>query len=73
MECLTGSAPKNKKAGQNCTNNRDINQNHSDIKNPGTSNGTSVFEEVLGGEGGEEVVGRGTRSHATRLLHRMRS
>ncbi len=36
------------KTGQNCINNRDINQNHSTKKYLGISSGISGVEEVLG-------------------------
>lgn len=57
IESLIESAPRKKRAGQDCTINWDINQNHSTIEDTGTSNGTSGFEEVLGA-GGRRKSGR---------------
>ena len=61
------------KTGQNRTTNWDINQNHSITKDPGTSNGTNVVEEVLGGEEREKVVEQKTCTRTVCLSHRLRT
>lgn len=59
------------KTGQNCTINWDINQNHFIIKDPGTSNGTNMVEEVLREEKKEKFIEQKTCIRTVCLFHRL--
>ena len=52
------------KTGQNCINNRDINQNHSTKKYPGISSGISGVEEVFGKKKKKSSRIENTESHS---------